>query len=799
MRVALAAGAISSGMLVTPAWAAGRAAAGPLDSGLDIAAGGASDEVMLPSPPPLMAAQTLYLDVTLNGTARGLLPFSEDAGELRADPAVLRQLGFRAPDGAPVALARISGVVLRYDATLQTLALEVPIDQLDLPTTALGPPRQDAPAASASPGALLNYDVYASHNQDAGNLALTTEWRVFGMGRGVVRSSQLMRTYQDDRGGDWRGESVRLDSAWELDFPDSALTLSVGDVYSGFVDWSRPVRMGGIQIGRNYGLQPYRVLTPTPSFLGEAVVPSTVELYVDGLRQYNGDVPAGPFQLGAQPGINGTGNAQVVITDAFGRMQTLDFSFYGTQQLLADGLSDWSLGAGRMRRDYGIRSFSYDSATVGSGTWRYGASNRFTAELHAEGGGGVATAGAGGWWQLGLAGVLNASYARSRRDGRSGGQWGLGYSWNNRLLNLNAATRRTQGDFQDLGSLQGALPPNVVDQVTFGATLGRGGALSASYLRLSYPEGNDTRYASLFWNRTFSERWSAYASVNQNLSDSSDRSVYLSVSINLGNSRQSSIAAQRNGDRSLYTVDVSQPVPGDGSQGGYGWRVQARHGDDGTGGLAELGWLNRVGRYSLGVARQGDTDFAYANASGSVVWMGGHVFAAREVPDAFAVVSTNGFGGIPVRLENRLIGVTDANGLLLVTPLLSWQRNRLSIDTLELPADMRAERVDTWVTPRQSAGVGVAFGLRRTRALTVVLHDAQDRPLDAGSQVHLADGRQATVGYGGEAYLEDVPSGSRLQVDTAQGRCEVTLSLRWAQGAAPGRAGPLRCEPKAAP
>ena len=75
-------------------------------------------------------------------------------------------------------------------------------------------------------------------------------------------------------------------------------------------------------------------------------------------------------------------------------MQTLDFAFYGTQQLLAEGLSDWSAGVGRMRREYGIRSFAYDSATVGSATWRRGVSNRFTAELHAEGGGGVASAGA---------------------------------------------------------------------------------------------------------------------------------------------------------------------------------------------------------------------------------------------------------------------------------------------------------------------------------------------------------------------------------------------------------------------
>ncbi|WP_312710438.1 fimbria/pilus outer membrane usher protein, partial [Stenotrophomonas sp.] len=459
------------------------------------------------------------------------------------------------------------------------------------------------------------------------------------------------------------------------------------------------------------------------------------------------------------------------------------------------GLTDWSLGVGRMRREYGVHSFAYDTPVLVSGTWRHGVSNRFTAEAHAEGGGGVANAGAGGWWLLGPGGVFNAAYAGSRVNGREGGQWALGYSWNNRRVNVNAATRRTHGDYRDLGALQEALPPDVTDQLTLGLTLGRAGAISASYLRLSYPDGDDNRYASLFWNKTFSARWSAYLSFNQDLSDRDDRSVYLSVSASLGRNRQSSVSAQRNGDRRLYAVDVSQPVPGDGSQGGFGWRLQARDGDGGAGGLAELGWLNRVGRYALGASRQGDANFAYANAAGSLVWMGGHAFAAREVPDAFAVVSTDGIGGIPVRLENRLIGVTDANGLLLVTPLLSWQRNRLSIDTLDLPAEMRADRVDTWVTPRQNAGLGVAFGLRRTRQATVVLHDPLGLALPPGSRVHLPDGRRTIVGYDGEAYLDDPPAQSRLRVETETGRCEVEVAVVGAADGTPLRIGPLRCLP----
>ncbi|WP_369348649.1 fimbria/pilus outer membrane usher protein [Stenotrophomonas sp. JAG2] len=761
---------------------------------------GASGDAMLPPPTPLTAAQTLYLDVTLNQTPRGLLPFTELQGRLMAAGATLRQLGFPARGEDPVALDQLGGVVVRYDAAMQTLALDVPLEQLSLPTTRLERPTETAPAAAASPGVVLNYDVYGSHNEGGGNLALTTALRVFGLGQGVLETSALLRTYQDPADHQWQGESVRLDTAWRLDFPDSAVSLSVGDFYSGFVDWSRPVRMGGVQVGRNYGLQPYRVLTPTPTFLGEAVVPSNVELYVDGLRQYNGEVPIGPFQLAAQPGINGTGNAQVVITDAFGRMQTLDFSFYGTQQLLAKGLSDWSAGVGRMRRDYGIRSFAYETPVIGSATWRYGASDRFTAEAHAEGGGGVLNGGAGGWWLLGGAGVVNAAYAHSRYAGLQGGQYSLGYSWNNRRFNVNVLTRRTHGAYRDLGALQDTLPPDISEQATLGINLQGAGSLSASYLRLRYPDGDDNRYASLFWSRSFGDRWSAYLSFNQNLADSDDRSAYLSVSAALGRNRQSSVSAQRNGERLTYVADLSQPVPGDGSQGGYGWRVQARGGDDGAGGLAELGWLNRVGRYSMGYARQGDVDYGYASASGSVVWMGGHVFAAREVPDAFAVVSTDGFGGIPVRLENRLIGSTDRNGLLLVTPLLSWQRNRLSIDTLDLPADMRADRVDTWVTPRQSAGLGVNFGLRRTQAMHVVLHDPAGAPLPVGSQVRLPGGGSATVGYDGETYLEDVATPVQLEVDLPDGHCRVHLAPPVA-ATSPGvpSIGPLRCLPLPAP
>ncbi|MCC4604640.1 fimbria/pilus outer membrane usher protein [Xanthomonas campestris] len=770
-----------------------------------VAASDLADMTSLPDPPAQAATpqpQTLYLDVTLNQADRGLTPFEMADGHLRASVQTLRKLGFILADRAAdeqVALDSLRDVEVRYDAALQRLALQAPLAQLSLSTTVLKAEDVAPPSATASPGMLLNYDLYATRNTGASSISLATELRGFGIGRGMVDTTAVFLAYDRPQDERWRSEAVRLDSAWQMDFPDTATSLRVGDFYSGFVDWSRSLRLGGVQIGRNYALQPYRVLTPTPSFLGEAVVPSTVELYVDGLRQYSGQVPAGPFQLAAQPGISGTGQAQIVVTDAFGRVRRLDFAFYGTPQLLARGISEWSAGIGHLRRDYGVRSFAYASQPVASASLRKGLRDDFTIEAHAEAGGGVVNAGAGGIWLLGAGGVFNAAYAHSRMHALGGGQYVLGYAWNDRRFNFNLGTQRTHGDYRDLGALQGSLPARISDRVVFGVNLAAVGSLGTSYVRLSYPQGDTSRYASVFWSRSFGRNWAANLSANQNLDVRSDRSVYLSLSTTFGEIRQASASMQRNGNRTGFVADVSQPLPGDGDLGGIGWRLQGRAGDDASGGLAELGWLNRVGRYTIGAASQDGDTFGYASASGSLVWMNGRGFAARDIQDAFAVVSTDGQPGIPVRLENRLIGVTDARGTLLVTPLQSWQRNQLSIDTLSLPADLRVDRVDTTVTPRQQSGVAVRFGITRVQAAIIVLHDASGTPVPVGSVVQReGDAGRVVVGYDGETYLDNLQRDNRLLVDTPQGRCVAQFAYPVVSGGIP-RVGPLPCIAERAP
>ena len=81
------------------------------------------------------AGHDVYLDVTLNGSARGLVHFGERAGQLWASAASLRALGFVLPAGTPdpVALHDLPGVQQQYDRALQRVPVEEPgrADQAD--------------------------------------------------------------------------------------------------------------------------------------------------------------------------------------------------------------------------------------------------------------------------------------------------------------------------------------------------------------------------------------------------------------------------------------------------------------------------------------------------------------------------------------------------------------------------------------------------------------------------------------------------------------------------------------------
>jgi outer membrane usher protein len=293
----------------------------------------------------------------------------------------------------------------------------------------------------------------------------------------------------------------------------------------------------------------------------------------------------------------------------------------------------------------------------------------------------------------------------------------------------------------------------------------------------------------LFVLRNLGHGISLNLSLNQNLDQSSDRSIFLGATVALDQRTTWSASAQQDRNQTFATVDASRPIDGD---GGFGWHVQGRSGSDG-GGLAEAGWLGNSGQLTVGASNMGPSSYAYADANGAVVLMGGHAFAARRIDDAFALVSTEGTPDIPVLLENRRTGVTDGNGLLLVSRLNAYQDNRLSIDPLDLPADDRVQRVETIVAPSDRSGVVVRFPVRRVQAASAILVDGNGTPLPVGSLVTAGDGPPAYVGYDGVVYLDNLHGSTAVRVSLPDGRHCDTLLVYPAHARNLPQIGPLSC------
>jgi outer membrane usher protein len=734
----------------------------------------------------------LYLDVTLNGSSSGLAHFGYRDGELWVTAATLRQLGFALPadTASPMRLDSLPSVQSNYDQGHQSVTIVAPLKLLNLTAHVLNAQQQKEPPASASPGILFNYDLYGAQGERGiSSLNAFTEFRAFNSS-GVFSSTAL--TQMTRANATWSDSSVRMDTSWSTSFPDSMLTLNFGDTLTAATSWSRPTRIGGIQFGTNFALQPYRVTTPLPEFMGSAVLPSQVDLYINGMKQYSGNVPAGPFQLNTMPTISGAGQAQVMLTDALGRVTTLDFSLYNSQQLLQQGLTDWSAELGVVRENYGLRSFDYGHDPIGSGTWRYGVSNSFTAEAHGEATNGLANAGLGGDWLIGTAGVLSGSVAGSQNAGRTGAQLSLGYSWNNSRYNFSVNGMQASNGYRDVASLYGAPVPDTSVSVQGGFSTLHLGSFGASYVQLRYQQQPVSRYASIYWYKPIGRRASLDFNVNQNLAQQRDRSFFLNISLSLDNNVYVTGGLEHSDRANLFTINASSSTP---SAGGFGWQTQWQQGGgNANGGRAELDYLGRYGQVDAGVYAIGGSYTGYAGASGALVLMDGDVFATRHVYNGFAVVSTDGVANVPVQLENNPIGTTDNKGMLLVSPLNSYQNNKLSIDPMDLPADMRIAQVNAIATPTDRAGTLVKFSITAVRAASLILVDAVGKPLPLGSEVrmHGQNGNAAVIGFDGTVYLDTLDEHNLLDVQTPTGSCQVHFDFH-KQGHGIPQIGPLRC------
>lgn len=735
---------------------------------------------------------TLHLELVVNRLPTGkIVPVLLRGGRYHVTAADLRSVGIavEGEDAVMVAVDSIAGLRTEYDATALRLMIYVPAEWL--PEQKIGSDRRyDYAPARSSPGLLINYDAYASDpDRAAASLSVWNELRAFGS-FGIVSTTGV---YRAASGASGQNGFRRYDSYWRYSDERHMLTYEAGDLLTRSLSWGSTMRLGGVQISRDFAIRPDVITYPLPQFAGNASVPSTVDLFINDYRADGAKVRPGPFTLTNVPSINGAGEAVVVVTDALGRQASTTIPFYVSGALLREGLSDFALATGFVRQNYGLKNFSY-GAVAASASFRHGMSDTLTLELHGEAGERFGLAGVGGVVRLGNIGIVNTAWSHSRYKGRSGDQWTLGYQYSARKFSMTALHSRRSAGFADLsvydaGSFSLSRRST---SITGSVSLDRLGSLGAGYFDTRARDGKRTRLANLSWGLPFWKSTSLYASANHEIGESKWAAA-LQLVMPLGRDRgTASSGFERSSARgSSWRVNYNRAVPSD---GGIGWNLGYAEGSRTERYVqADLTWRNDLMQLRGGVYGANGDYTRWAGASGSIVMMDGSTFVANRINDAFAVVSTNGEPNVPVRYENQLIGKTNGNGHLLVPWASSYYRAKYAIDPLGLPPAVETPIVEQRVAVRRGSGYLLDFPVARVVAAMVRLHDTAGKPLPVGAAVAVNGTPGAYVGWDGIAYMEGLQAQNRLLITLPHGgTCAASFDLDAASDQI-SKVGPLTC------
>jgi outer membrane usher protein len=765
---------------------------------LALAIGGAASAQTPASAITFARPQTadLQLEVWINGASSDQIAAFQlgPDGRLSAMSSELRAVGLHTDVGPErrIRLDDMAGVSYRYDAAAQRVDVQAEDRALIARAISLAPSAAGgAPQATSGTGALVNYSL-AAEAAAGGAWGLSTlagdfEARAFGRYGLVTTTVQSLVTPRS-------AQATRLDSAWTWSDKHSLITYAAGDVITGGFDWTRPVRLGGVQVRREFALRPDLVTMPSPTLSASAAVPSMAEVIVNGATVMSNPVGQGPLTVGGLPAVQGASVNTLVLRDALGRQTVQTIAFFATPQLLRPGFLDFSAETGFARRYYGVRSMDYDPAPTASGSVRYGLTDWATAQAHAEGGSGLALAGVGGVLRLGGWGAVSGSLAGSRYGGQSGGQASVALQSQWGPVSLGARTQATAGRYQDLGSVtapSGAwqvtdafLPPKSLTQINAAVTLpptlpwikgwNSGPSVGVSYSAERMVANGQQGVVGVMIRQTLPRGASLFISAYRTDQKQASAGLTIGLAFAFGGGRMADVGADVSGSGSSEYAEVSR----DGGQapGAVSWRLHAE-GGQAEDLEAEAAYVAPFARGDLLVQHVEGSTALQGRMDGAVVLMGGQVALSNRIDDAFAVVDA-GRPGVPVLLENRVIGQTGADGRLVAPYLASLAPNTLSIDAEALPGDLIAPVSQVSATPDRDAGVLVRFTTRKAAVgVLIVLKTPSGSPLPVGATGRFGSGqRPFVVGYDGEAYVEDASSGLAMTLTTPDGAvCTATL------------------------
>jgi outer membrane usher protein len=601
--------------------------------------------------------------------------------------------------------------------------------------------------------AFLNYSADYDHVEDESVVNVSGELGISSGNSLGISTFNYQKTEDTEK-------AVRLMTSLAHNDRNTLQTVTLGDFPSSSGALGSDILLGGISYSKNFSLDPFFLRQPPLKLNGTLKTPSDIEIYMDGTLVRKEKLSPGEFTFQNIPATVGFGRASIVITDVFGREKIITTPYYYSERLLKKGLHEYSYNAGFIREDFGEKDFSYGKAAFMS-FHNYGYSNNLKIGYAAEVSSDVLNIGPSVSFLAFDKGIVNAAFAVSSYSGETGYSGALGYRYQSRNFNVGLTLRSDSREYSNLT----VKPSDDKAKVFFTGTIGVGGKktgyLGAEYSNADMYETNTVSRIAVSYNRPLTKRASLFVAASRTKDIETYDEIFFGIHVYLGRNISASVNYTKKDDADIQrlTVQKSQP-PGD----GFGFRADLVNTNDIDYANGAVSYKNSYGLYKMHVTGDERNIDYRVSVAGGIGYIDKSVFLSRPITDSFAKVKVDTLEDVRVYYYGNEVGRTDKNGELIVPNIRSYNDNKISIESQDIPIDYSITSLSRYISPSFRNGSVVEFKVNKIQAITgnlYMIKNGARNPVEFTRLFVHVNGvvTEWLVGRNGEFYLENIPPG----------------------------------------
>ncbi|BCU65835.1 hypothetical protein F941_00512 [Acinetobacter bouvetii DSM 14964 = CIP 107468] len=628
----------------------------------------------------------------------------------------------------------VSNDQLKADFDEESQAIKLTIPSQFFLTSRYGLYEFDRPE-KANLGGFINYEVQYNNSEFLTGYNGLVDLGIF-KDYWFFKNSMLYNSEAMDE------KTVRIGTSLDFDFPDKLTKLTLGDATTVSNPFFNSLRFAGINWGTNYLERPGFVYWNTPQLQGTARLPSTVELYMNGVKIYNQKVSPGDYVLQTGSQVNYTGNAQIVVEDVLGNRSVRTLPILINNKLLRKGLSEYNISLGKLRYNYYTSSNDYRDFLANlyyrrglSETTSLGTNISYTQDLQNT----------GITWTQGLPYfvVLDALVINAHSNDGSRFLYGLSLSKEFSRMSLGISSKYAEDNFSYVGDdpLQDNAVPKFENfaYVTF-SEVPFFQNINMSYAEQKYYQGgsnpfNDDKIFNIGFNRQIGNNISFGLGYFERFGAIKDSGGILNITYNFDTRNKVYLNyASENSNASVQYVHDS------GRQVGLDYAIGANRRQDEN--IASLNVVAKTRAGDLSIQHyhyehETDSTIGY---SGAIAFLDGQVNFTKSINNAFALVKVGNYSDIDVLSALNHVEKTNKKGYAFVHDIVPYIKYDIGFDENQLPIEEKYEVSSKPLTTLNQRGYVVDFPIQHTFILTLHPQDINGANFKPGSELHLANG-----------------------------------------------------------